>query len=61
MKCEITKDELVIRIPVNKKPSPSASGKTLVVATTSGFQDAGCEFDGKPVKLSLNATIKNSG
>jgi len=33
---QIVGDELVLRIPMNAKPEKSASGKTLVVASTYG-------------------------
>jgi hypothetical protein len=33
---KIVGDELVLRIPLNAKPEKSASGKTLVVASTYG-------------------------
>lgn len=39
-------DMLVIRIPI-KTPTPSASGKTLVVASTRGNQKTGVQIDGK--------------
>jgi hypothetical protein len=32
---------IVITLPVNKVPKPSASGKSKIIATTSGFKDAG--------------------
>jgi len=49
--------ELVIRIPL-QAPTPSGSGKNLVVATSHGFQESTAEAYGKPVKLNLNATIE---
>lgn len=49
--------EMVIRLPVNQSPEPSKSGKTLVVATTNGFKNAGFPMHGKPVRLAVNATI----
>lgn len=40
------------------KPTPSKSGKTLMVFSTGGFQGLdGIQVDGKPVKVSINATI----
>jgi len=38
-------------------PTPSTSGKTLVVGTTHGFRTFGVEVDGKPVSGSINLTI----
>lgn len=49
--------ELVIRIPMCE-PRPSSSGKTLVVATTSGNQVTTAMVNGKPVTIGLNAYIK---
>jgi hypothetical protein len=55
----VTKEgnELVIRIEL-QAPKPSASGKTLVVASTHGNMATACTVDGKPVTLGLNAFIK---
>ena len=41
MKVTIEKNELVIRIPMGE-PRPSASGKNMIVATTSGNQKTDC-------------------
>ncbi len=57
MDCTIKDGRLLISIPVNAIPAPSSSGKTLLVATTHGFVMTGAMVDGKPVKLSLSATI----
>lgn len=56
MKVSIEKKELVIRIPL-QKPTPSASGKTLVVASTRGNTKTDVLVDGKPVTIGLNAYI----
>lgn len=57
MKAEIKDNNLVITIPL-ATPRPSASGKTLIVATTSGFAETTAEVNGKPVSVSVNATIR---
>lgn len=49
-------DMLVIRIPI-KEPTPSSSGKTLVVASTRGNQKTGVQIDGKDLYLGLNAYV----
>lgn len=49
-------DTLVIRIPI-KTPTPSASGKTLVVASTRGNQKTAVQVDGKDVYLGVNAYV----
>jgi hypothetical protein len=56
----ITKDgksTLVIEIAM-ETPRDSASGKTFVVASTSGFVATTAVVNGKPVAISLNATIR---
>lgn len=57
MKVEIKDGNLVITIPM-QEPRPSASGKTLVVATTSGNVVSTAQVNGKPVIIGLNAYIK---
>jgi hypothetical protein len=49
-------DMLVIRIPI-AKATPSASGKTLVVASTRGNQKTGIQIEGKDLYLGLNAYV----
>jgi hypothetical protein len=57
VKVSIENGELVIRLPVNKPPAPSASGKTLVVASTRGNQRTEAVIDGQPIIVGLNAYI----
>ena len=58
MKVTIDKNELVIRIPL-QKPTPSASGKTLVIATSHGNQKTDCELKGHGhVTVGINAYVK---
>ena len=59
MKVEIKDGDLVITIPM-QKPAPSASGKTLVVASSHGNQPTAAQVDGKPVVVGLNAYIRNA-
>lgn len=49
-------DAFVIRIP-RFAPRPSASGKTLLVATTSGFTTTNAVINGRPVNLNCSMTI----
>ena len=42
-----------------QKPTPSASGKTLVVASTHGNQATEVKVDEKPVFVGINAYIWN--
>jgi hypothetical protein len=57
LKVEIKDNKLFIEIDL-EKPTPSSSGKTLVVATTHGNIVTAAEVDGKPVIIGLNAYIK---
>jgi hypothetical protein len=54
---QIVGDELVLRIPMNAKPERSASGKTLVVASTHGNKETDCVVNGKNVTVGVNAYI----
>jgi len=40
-----------------KTPTPSASGKTLVVASTRGNQKTAVQIDGKDLYLGVNAYV----
>jgi hypothetical protein len=57
MKVEMKDGNLIITMPM-QQPTPSASGKTLVVASTHGNQKTGVEIEGKEVIVGLNAYIK---
>jgi hypothetical protein len=57
MTASIEGEYLVIRVPLNSKPTPSASGKTLVVATSHGNNQTEIEVQGKPVFVGVNAYI----
>jgi hypothetical protein len=57
MQVKVEKGELVIRIPLNPVPTPSATGKTLVVASTHGNTRTDLLIDGKQVTIGLNAYI----
>ena len=59
MKVEIKGNDLIITIPM-QKPTPSASGKTLVVASSRGNQPTSASVDGKPIIVGLNAYICNA-
>ena len=57
MTVEIKGNKLCIEIDL-EKPTPSSSGKTLVVASTRGNAVTTAEVDGKPITIGLNAYIK---
>jgi len=57
MKVEIKNKKLYIEIDL-EEPTPSSSGKTLVVASTHGNTITTAEVNGKPITIGLNAYIK---
>jgi hypothetical protein len=56
MKADIKDGKLVVEIDM-QEPTPSASGKTLVVASTRGNAATQATVNGKPVIIGLNAYI----
>ena len=56
MKVTIEKNELVIRIPM-QKPTASSTGKTLVVASSRGNQKTDCIVNKQQVVVGVNAYI----
>lgn len=54
---DIKKKELTIVMDL-ETPTPSASGKTLVVASTRGNATSDARVDGQPVVVGVNAYIK---
>jgi hypothetical protein len=57
VKAYIENGELVIRLPVNKTPVPSSSGKTLVVASSHRNQRTDAVVNGQPVIVGVNAYV----
>jgi hypothetical protein len=57
MNVEIRDNKLCIEIDL-ETPTPSSSGKTLVVASTRGNTVTTAMINGKPVIIGLNAYIK---
>jgi hypothetical protein len=57
MKVEIKGGNLIITIPVNKKPVPSGTGKTLIVASSRGNKETEAVVQGQNVVVGLNAYI----
>lgn len=58
MKAKIEGNELVIRLPINAKPVPSVTGKTLVVASSHGNKETEVKVEGKSVIVGVNAYIR---
>ena len=48
---------LVITVPL-QEPSPTSSGKNLLVASTGAFVMTEAKINGKPVRVAVNAVIK---
>lgn len=57
MNAEIKDGKLIITIDM-QTPTPSASGKTLVVASSRGNTPTTATVDGHPIIVGLNAYIK---
>jgi hypothetical protein len=53
---KIEGNKLIITCDI-EKPTPSASGKTLVVVSTRGNMKTSCIVDGKSLTIGLNAYI----
>lgn len=47
-----------VEIELNKVPVKSGSGKTMVIASTSGNRAVDATYNGEPVILGLNAYYK---
>ena len=60
MKATINKQDKTITIvmPLTDGLPPSASGKTLQVASSHGNQPTALQVDGKPVIIGCNAYVK---
>lgn len=56
MEVKIENGFLVIKLPLTT-PTPSATGKTLSVASSHGNQKTTATVDGKPVTVGVNAYI----
>jgi len=57
MKAEIKGKNLVITIPMNKKPTPSSTGNTLIVATSHGNKELACKVNGQNIRCGVNVYI----
>lgn len=57
MKAEVKDGKLIIEIDL-QEPTPSTSGKTLVVASSHGNQTTTAMINGQPIVIGLNAYIR---
>jgi hypothetical protein len=60
MKASIKDNVLHLEIPLHA-PRPSATGKTLTVASTHGNKETDARINGHPVVIGVNAYIKPAG
>src|SRR6266849_7865033 len=60
MESRIEDGKLVIELPL-EKPRPSATGKTLLVASTRGVQRTTARLKGRPISMVVNAFIPRDG
>jgi len=58
-KATIKGKTLVIELPLHSDPQPTSSGKNLLVASTGAFVQTEAKFNGKPIKVAVNAIVKN--
>ena len=57
-KAEVKDGKLIITLDLDQTGKPSASGKTMVHATTHGNIKTGMEVNGKPLIIGVNAYTK---
>jgi hypothetical protein len=55
MTAKIEGDRLIISVPIS--PRPSASGKTLVIASSNGNHATAAMHNGTPVIVGVNAYV----
>ena len=60
MKATVNGDKLTLILDLNGNPVESSSGKTRIAATTHGFTVTDARVAGKPLSVSVNATIPNN-
>lgn len=58
MKVEIKDGQLVITLPM-ENPTPSSTGKSLIVASSHGAVKTDSQVNGKSVKINVTAFIAN--
>lgn len=55
MKVEVKDGNLIVTLPI--APRPSSTGKSNLIASTSGYAMSTTMYEGKPIKVSLNAIV----
>ena len=54
---EVVGDEIIIMLSL-ESPKKSKTGKSMIIATTSGFQETNEVFNGRKILVSANVIIK---
>lgn len=57
MTAQIKNNKLIIELDLTA-PTPSKSGKTLLVASSKGIKETDAKVDGKNVSIGVNAFIE---
>jgi len=58
MTVKVAGKKLLVEIDINQPPTPSKTGKTLVVASSHGNQPTEVNVNGKTLFVGLNAYIR---
>jgi hypothetical protein len=58
MKAKVRKGMLILTVPLLKQARKSKSGKTILIATSSGPKRTSLRFDKNPVMVIVNAYIR---
>lgn len=59
VKIDEKKNTLTIVADLNNPPTPSGTGKTLVIASSHGNHRVESTYNGKPITVGFNAYIPN--
>ena len=57
MNATVSKDGMTLTVEIPISPRPSASGKSLVIASSSGNKATTATHDGKPIIVGFNAYV----
>jgi hypothetical protein len=59
MQAKIEGNKLIITMDIENPPKPSATGKSLVIASSKGNKATAATVNGKPIIIGVNAYIHN--
>lgn len=57
MKATIEGNELVIRLPIESNPNVTEKGNATI-ATSHGYVQTSTEYNGKPIRVNVNAIVR---